>query len=138
MKIHPVPAGDECQRKENGRNDGQKLHAPVLPCIQAGLVGILDLFRIFQKLGGLIHQAVGAVLDRVKIRNLFFPEISIFIFFQILRKINHFIIITSKSQKLAAQRHQLFLVIFCFTLAGFLLHRHQSMFHTVQNLIIPF
>ena len=56
--------------KENGENIGNACRFCLHP---RGTVGILEMFRVLVKLGGLKHQAVGAVLRSCKIKKSVFP-----------------------------------------------------------------
>lgn len=61
FEIHPKPAGDQCQREEDGGYYSQELHIAVLPCVCLRLAGILYLLGILQEMPRPAHQPVRPV-----------------------------------------------------------------------------
>ena len=58
QKVHPVPAGDQRQRKADGGDDGEQLHQLVQVDVHLGLVGFPDFGDVIPQVEDAVEQPV--------------------------------------------------------------------------------
>ena len=100
-EVHAVPPGDQGQGHEDGGDDRQHSHDPVLPLIQMRLDHVPQLGHVFPLPGDGILQADHPLGEHMEIAQVFIPEEAVLVFLQFLGQVDELFIVNAQVQQIA-------------------------------------
>ena len=92
-EIHAIPADNQCQRKENHRNDRKYIHHAIQADIHLRLIGFTNLHTVIAQGAGMLSQPFHPIGTDAKMVQLLSGKQVVFILQQLLAYIAELLII---------------------------------------------
>ena len=92
-EIHAIPADNQCQRKENHRNDRKYIHHAIQADIHLRLIGFTNLHTVIAQGAGMLSQSFHPIGTDAKMVQLLSGKQVVFILQQLLAYIAELLII---------------------------------------------